>query len=768
MQFPEKYFENEIREGFFVPSMVKRAWAAELEVLSQIDRICTKYGIQYFAEWGTLLGAVRHNGFIPWDDDIDIGMKRADYERFLEVAESELPKGYKINNLRSRDDFWLFLARVMNTEHMCYTEEHLRRYHEFPYITGVDIFVMDYVSRDEDAECTRDTLADYLIVLADHIAERKLGANEALTGIDKLSRMGCMPQADKAEIREWLSGNDSEKIKRYIDELHQRMYIKAEELFARFNDDESDELTQLYPFGLRRREHRYPKEYYADCVRVPFENITIPIPIGYDAMLRKRYGDYLEIYKDVSGHGYPFYESQQAQLDELMDVKLPSYEYTDAEMAYAEGRHSGENRGNSFKALAVQVCSELEKADDAYSAQELAVDFGTMIEQLYGEKHPTVGCLEDYCELLYRYTQNEADETAVLESVSRISESVKKDIVDRKEAVLVVSRTEEWKYIRSVYESLKNQDLYIYVVVVPYYHKHYDGSLYDGRYEYDEFCRLMENEPAQVKLVQYNQYDIVLHHPDYVYIQNPYDRWDYGISIHPDYYTDKLVRNCENMIYVPPFALDENTVRDEREYHNMNSYVTVPGVVRANKVYVQSENMRTGYIDKLTGWAGEGSRGVWENKITDGGTQTADYEAYKKSRSAQSDKDLPEEWKKLLGDGKRKMILYHNEAAFFLENREKAIEKIERAFNVFVDNGCDTIMLWNVAEETLDVIRRVAPELTEGIRNLAEKAGMIGICDISDGKRAVMAADAYYGDGCYLARMCQLAGKPIMIENIDV
>ena len=170
-------------------------------------------------------------------------------------------------------------------------------------------------SRDEDAECTRDTLADYLIVLADHIAERKLGANEALTGIDKLSRMGCMPQADKAEIREWLSGNDSEKIKRYIDELHQRMYIKAEELFARFNDDESDELTQLYPFGLRRREHRYPKEYYADCVRVPFENITIPIPIGYDAMLRKRYGDYLEIYKDVSGHGYPFYESQQAQLD---------------------------------------------------------------------------------------------------------------------------------------------------------------------------------------------------------------------------------------------------------------------------------------------------------------------------------------------------------------------------------------------------------------------------------------------------------------------
>ena len=768
MQFQEEYFENEVREGFFVPSMIKRAWAAELEVLSQIDRICRKYDIQYFAEWGTLLGAVRHNGFIPWDDDLDIGMKRADYERFLEVAESELPKGYKINNLRNRDDFWLFLARVMNTERMCYTEEHLRKYYEFPYIAGVDIFVMDYVSRDKEAENTRDTLADYLIVLADHIAERKLGANEALTGIDKLSRMGCMPQADKAKIREWLSGNDSEKVKQYIDELHQRMYVSAEKMFGKFNDAESDELTQLFPFGLRRKEHRYPKEYYADCVRVPFENTTIPIPIGYDAMLKKRYGDYLAIYKDVSGHGYPFYESQQAQLDELMDVKLPSYEYTDDEASYAEGRHSGENRDNSFKALAVQVCSELENIGDAYSAQELAVNFGTMIEQLYGEKHPTVGYLENYCELLYQYTQGEADEKAVLESVGKIRDSVKNDIEDRKEAVLVVSKTDEWKYIRSVYESLKKQDLYIYVVVVPYYHKHYDGSLYDGRYEYDEFCRLMEGEQAQVELVQYNQYDIVLHHPDYVYIQNPYDIWDYGISIHPDYYTDKLVHNCENMIYVHPFALDEFDKNDGREYHNMDSYVTVPGVVRATKVYVQSESMRTAYIDKLTEWGGKGSRAVWENKIAACGTQLADYEAYKRSLSAQSDESLPEEWKKLLGDGKRKVILYHNEAAFFLENREKAIEKIERAFDVFADNGYDAVMLWNVSEDTLDVVRRVAPELTEGIERLIQKAEKIGICDISDGSMAVMAADAYYGDGCFLSRKCQLAGEPVMIENIDV
>ena len=66
--------------------MMKRAWAAQLEVLQRIDEVCGKYNIEYFANWGTLLGAIRHKGYIPWDDDLDIGMKRMDYERFLKIA----------------------------------------------------------------------------------------------------------------------------------------------------------------------------------------------------------------------------------------------------------------------------------------------------------------------------------------------------------------------------------------------------------------------------------------------------------------------------------------------------------------------------------------------------------------------------------------------------------------------------------------------------------------------------------------------------------
>ena len=71
---------------------MKRAWAAELEVLSVIADVCERYHLQYFADYGTLLGAVRHKGFIPWDDDIDICMLREDYMELIRVLPEELPQ----------------------------------------------------------------------------------------------------------------------------------------------------------------------------------------------------------------------------------------------------------------------------------------------------------------------------------------------------------------------------------------------------------------------------------------------------------------------------------------------------------------------------------------------------------------------------------------------------------------------------------------------------------------------------------------------------
>ncbi len=74
--------------------VLKRLQKAELSILMDFDRVCEAYGIRYFLVGGTLIGAVRHKGFIPWDDDLDVGMTRADYKKFVKIMEKELGKEY--------------------------------------------------------------------------------------------------------------------------------------------------------------------------------------------------------------------------------------------------------------------------------------------------------------------------------------------------------------------------------------------------------------------------------------------------------------------------------------------------------------------------------------------------------------------------------------------------------------------------------------------------------------------------------------------------
>ena len=125
LEISEAYLEDEVRDGFYIPSIAKRAWAAELSILHEINRICEKYDIRYYADWGSFLGAVRHQGFIPWDDDLDICMFRSDLNKFIEVSKEELPEGFKIHSFLNNDYSWKFIVNVVNTERMCFTPEYL-------------------------------------------------------------------------------------------------------------------------------------------------------------------------------------------------------------------------------------------------------------------------------------------------------------------------------------------------------------------------------------------------------------------------------------------------------------------------------------------------------------------------------------------------------------------------------------------------------------------------------------------------------------------
>ena len=97
---------------FVVSEKRKAVWSIELKIMDEIDRICRKHGIKYFLAGGSMMGAARHNGFIPWDDDIDVGMLRADYERFLDVCKSELPSHYHLQTNKTDRGYYDVLSKI--------------------------------------------------------------------------------------------------------------------------------------------------------------------------------------------------------------------------------------------------------------------------------------------------------------------------------------------------------------------------------------------------------------------------------------------------------------------------------------------------------------------------------------------------------------------------------------------------------------------------------------------------------------------------------
>lgn len=95
-------------------TVLRKAQLRMLDILVEIDKICTKHNIDYWLDYGTLLGAVRHSGFIPWDDDLDIGVLRKDYKRLLIVLEKELPDQYFVQNKKNEKHYPYRWSKVVD------------------------------------------------------------------------------------------------------------------------------------------------------------------------------------------------------------------------------------------------------------------------------------------------------------------------------------------------------------------------------------------------------------------------------------------------------------------------------------------------------------------------------------------------------------------------------------------------------------------------------------------------------------------------------
>ncbi|MDO5126675.1 MAG: LicD family protein [Eubacteriales bacterium] len=771
MDFPYTYFEDEVREGFYISGNLKRAWAAQLEVLAEIDKVCKKHDIRWFIDCGTLLGAVRHGGYVPWDDDMDICMFRDDLIKFNRVAPYELPKDYVVLNMHKEDeDFLDYLTRVTNSHAVTFYPEYLEKYHNCPYSVGIDIFPLDYLCPDDEEEELRRELAKKVMAVAETTEAEKddfVTLEPYITEIEELCRVEIT--RDKP--------------------LKRQLYKLVEALFSMYTKEEAAHVA-LMTYWVGKHNHKYPIECFDETVMLPFEKTYLPAPMLYEDVLTVEYRDFMTIFTGGGVHEYPFYKKQEYHLIEalpsypfiykfdpkhLENNKLPnkkSKQNSESYLLLVEEAH-----GVICKAIALgqgNACAQI-----LCQCQENAIRMGEQIEADFYEGHKTVLVLEEYCELLYQINQMAESgelvavaapviEEALNEIYEKLSDSIKLDVVERKEILFIPFRACYWDGLESIWQAkVQEENCDVYVMPIPYYEREVDGTLSYMHYEGEEF-------PEYVSITNYKDYDIVNRHPDVIYIQNPYDECNFTTCVEPEYFSRFLKRYTEELIYIPYFVMDEIESKNSKAWVTMEYFCTVPGLVHADKVILQSEKMREMYIERLTEFAGEDTRTIWENKIEGSGSPI--YEAKKRKQKEEEQKInqmIPSEWKEMIykenGDTK-KIIFFETGISIFAKYGMKAIDKIKRCFDVFINYQSDVTVLWRLRQEVWKAFEGKENLINE-IARLVNwyKQNQIGIYDdMMESKYGKLLCDAYYGDSPSTSREFFLIGKPVLIINVEV
>lgn len=238
----------------------------ELKMLITVVEICERHNIQYFMMDGTLLGAVRHQGFIPWDDDIDIAMLRNDYEKFLAVAQSELSAQYFLQTYQTDSEYPLGYAKIRDNETQFLEKSvcHLNINHG----VYIDVFPLDGVASCGFIENTRRKI---MILIESAIWKH---ANPTIGQIN--NRLGNFI----SNVLCWCLSQ--KKLRLLVDKLLRYYQCEKQEFIASY-------------FGAYGVRAIVPSCVFRSDVILNFEGNEVKAPVGYNAYLESVYGNYMEL-----------------------------------------------------------------------------------------------------------------------------------------------------------------------------------------------------------------------------------------------------------------------------------------------------------------------------------------------------------------------------------------------------------------------------------------------------------------------------------------
>ena len=234
-------------------SDLERAKGVMLNILMTFDAICKKHELTYWLDYGTLLGAVRHKGFIPWDDDIDVSMPREDYNKLLPIVQSELPESMFFQTIETDPEFRNKIARIRDRNSIMHVDYYKGKYSGI----FVDVFPVDTVK------------SKYKFLV---------NPMKFYNGIDPFKPRYA---------------STFRRVVHYI--LSPLLILKPLMEFIQ-KKIMLDKNGELYTLGLDINEHgMYLKKHFDELISIEFEGMHYPAPAGYDGLLIEMYGDYMKL-----------------------------------------------------------------------------------------------------------------------------------------------------------------------------------------------------------------------------------------------------------------------------------------------------------------------------------------------------------------------------------------------------------------------------------------------------------------------------------------